>query len=269
MLSPKGLHFLVVLCAVACVMIQRSFRADPAVEKGMRLLYDKGALDDRLTLNPYAFYYLQFPHTLFLHDLPEVQQKYIERQARLLRLTKGGETHHDKVPQDAHKYTKEEFPGYDIHLLDKITVQRHQLSGLCYMHAPAAVQYYNIWHNALRNNTPTDHKMLDLARVVRDTFSAEKLYQHVFEDEGGSSITFLESILQPDSVVSHSNQYQEKLQKYGPGLVALFEVREDFVNPKMHHHYGRPSGKYLGKHAMVFLAVREAEGKRYFLLQNW
>eukprot|EP00039_Didymoeca_costata_P015588 m.268106 g.268106 ORF g.268106 m.268106 type:complete len:254 (-) comp16254_c0_seq2:156-917(-) len=183
------------------------------------------------------------------------------------------ETHSDNVPHDAHKYTNEEFPGYNIPLLDddNVRVQRHQLSGgLCYMHAPAVVQYYNIWHYALKSDTTADHKMLDLARVIRDTFSAEQLQHYVFDAVGGSSIEFLESILQAESIIiaSHPTLYQEHLQQYGPGLVAQFEVHEDFLND-VHHHYGKPSGKYVGLHAMVLMGARESEGKRYFLLQNW
>mmetsp|Transcript_5245 Transcript_5245/g.17211 ORF Transcript_5245/g.17211 Transcript_5245/m.17211 type:complete len:81 (+) Transcript_5245:404-646(+) len=59
-------------------------------------------------------------------------------------------TEHDveNAPSELHRWDRDEFPGYeDVTLLEdpRTMVQRHQLSGLCYLHAPVVVQYYAIW----------------------------------------------------------------------------------------------------------------------------
>lgn len=49
-----------------------------------------------------------------------------------------------------------------------------------------------------------------------------------------------------------------------------FEVHEDFVNASIHHHYGKPLGKFIGLHAMALVGHRmDQNGTEYYLLQNW
>ena len=278
----RSLNTLVLLCVplllsviVVKLKLQSSLNTHVTpIEKGIQFLYDKGVLADDRRIQEIEFSRLRFPETLS----PKLQKHYKQCQARLLRLSEEegeeGEIHSDHVPDNLHRYTKKEFPGYNnIAFLDddNVRVQRHQLSGLCYMHAPAVVQYYNIWHHAIKQGTETDHKMLDLARVIRDTFSADKLYQHVFKDDVDSSSMFLKFILQPESIILPSvpDRFQDDLEQYGPGLVAQFEVHGDFFDSNVRHHHGKPSGKVEGMHAMVLIGARESEGKRYFLLQNW
>jgi hypothetical protein len=39
---------------------------------------------------------------------------------------------------------------------------------------------------------------------------------------------------------------------------------------KTHFHYGRPSGRVIGSHAMVLVGHRKDDtGKQFFLIQNW
>ena len=109
---------------------------------------------------------------------------------------------------------------------ESVLVQRHQLSGLCYMHGPDALQHY-IVSMATRRCAG----MIDITRLIRRSFSAEQLRTHVFEDKGGSSQAVLELIL-----VSGSETYstdidmitRERLERFGPCLVSGFKVHRDF-----------------------------------------
>eukprot|EP00051_Salpingoeca_urceolata_P008209 m.104233 g.104233 ORF g.104233 m.104233 type:complete len:331 (+) comp15634_c0_seq1:345-1337(+) len=209
------------------------------------------------------------------------RDKFTAAGHRLARLmAPGGDKPEDTVPDGVHHFSVKEFPGYfhddDIPfwLQPDVHVQRHHLSGLCYMHAPAVAQYYNIWFHALRNNnTNTKHSMLDLAKYIRNHFSPAQLSRHIFDNDGDDSRLFLDAILQPGSftIASGLAEIGDNLHRYGPGLVSLFKVYNDFHdNHSQHHHAGTPRGKEVGHHAMVVLAVRQdPEGKRHFLLQNW
>ena len=84
-------------------------------------------------------------------DDPEMQRLQFRRlrdpscledaRDRLLKLTR---SQHDVEfePESLHRYTPEEFPGHTVYMIDKprTLVQRHQLTGLCYLHAPASAR---------------------------------------------------------------------------------------------------------------------------------
>lgn len=190
---------------------------------------------------------------------------------RLLRLTSGRDVHHDDLPNELHKFTTDEFPHYEhIHMVHdpQTCVQRVQRSGLCYMNAPAVVQYYAVWHHS----RTVEHKMLDIATDIRTHFDAKALQKHIFNDEGGDSWSHLDRILQPGSEILDVGRSEAArcLSEYGPGLVARFVVHRDFFdNRAMHHHYGAPQGKVVGLHAMVLVGFRQEGERSFFLLQNW
>jgi hypothetical protein len=48
-------------------------------------------------------------------------------------------------------------------------------------------------------------------------------------------------------------------------------VYEDFWDTSKRHHYGTPTGKYIGNHAVALVGHRsdKVKNKTYFLLQNW
>ncbi|CAE7916434.1 unnamed protein product [Symbiodinium sp. KB8] len=72
-------------------------------------------------------------------------------------------------------------------------LERVQLSGLCYMHAPIVLQAYLVaMHSGSQTGTS---KMLDLADYIRKYRTAQELEDHIFRDEGGSSRVFLAQIL--------------------------------------------------------------------------
>lgn len=151
-------------------------------------------------------------------------------------------------------------------------VQRFHTSSFCYMHAPATAFAYNIRLTLGEGDSkPT---MINLADIIRNHFTAKQLETHVFADEGGSSLKFLRTLLAAGSLVESTGteRYQEWLQLHGPALVANFEVYPDFLNQRVHKHYGSPptGSSPRGQHAMVLVGARVDEsGRRLFLLQNW
>jgi len=166
-------------------------------------------------------------------------------------------------------------PDTFVHFRDHVAfakksalVQRHQLSGLCYIHGPDVVQHY-----VVAENDPTAG-MIDISKLIRDHFSPNDLEHHIFDDVGGSSVAMLNTILEPKSIVSsayHPTMWSKCLKQYGPALVSHFRVFEDFRNVTTHVHYGsamKAKGA-LGMHAMVLVGARNDGGKQYFLLQNW
>eukprot|EP00754_Rhynchopus_humris_P024136 Rhum_TRINITY_DN14868_c1_g1::Rhum_TRINITY_DN14868_c1_g1_i2::g.125175::m.125175 len=117
----------------------------------------------------------------------------------------------------------------------KLRVTRIQHSGLCYMHAPAALQ-----HNLVTlHSRGAHHEMLNVAKYIVKFFDKDMIYSHVVQNRGASSITFLRNILglggagklprehtlSPDSA-DRNNQVTSRivpdLKKYGVALVAEY-----------------------------------------------
>jgi hypothetical protein len=156
--------------------------------------------------------------------------------------------------------------------------QRHQKSGLCYIHAPEVVQHYLVQLDRLRHPAATAPDgvgvgMIDMAKMIRQSFSAADLKKHIFEDAGGSSHTMLKNILVQGSVIFSEGLTMagDRLTQYGPGLVAEFEVFSDFYSePNLYSYDGKPTGQSIGHHAMVLIGARtDSNDRRWFLLQNW
>jgi len=147
------------------------------------------------------------------------------------------------------------------------------LSGLCYIHGPDMLQHYLV-----SMNTAKSAGMIDISRLIHDTFSAQQLEDHIFKDHGGSSETMLRYILEPGSIVSSRiDDIEKRLREFGPLLVSRFTVHSDFTKGNIHMHHGKPvhinaqhqfGGK--GLHAMILIGARtDQKGKKLFLLQNW
>jgi hypothetical protein len=162
-------------------------------------------------------------------------------------------------------------PGAFVFHRDKKVslVQRCQLSGLCYIHAPEVVQHYLVAMNDPKVG------MIDMARMIRQTFPPVQLRRHIFDDAGGASRDMLEHILAPGSVIfaSCSTFYANDLKQYGPGLVTGFKVHPDFyatdAKKVKHSHSGTPTGSVVGCHAMALIGARTDKKQQWFLLQNW
>ncbi|CAE7796968.1 unnamed protein product [Symbiodinium sp. KB8] len=109
-------------------------------------------------------------------------------------------------------------------------LERVQLSGLCYMHAPIVLQAYLV---AMHAGSQTGaSKMLDLADYIRKHRTAREL-------------------------------------EFGPALVSGFVVTENFLEAKIHEHLGQDNSTEVGLHSMVLVGHRKESGQDRFLLQSW
>ena len=138
------------------------------------------------------------------------------------------------------------------------------------------VKYYAQWwakRDALAaGDSVEEHEMIDLTAYILEYFNGRAMEQYIFHDNGGDSKTALQGFLQPGSIMSAYNVQEAPaaLQQFGPGLVAAFEVYDDFTDHQVRHHYGQHKGSYKGSHAMALVGSRVGDdGKLYLLLQNW
>ena len=133
------------------------------------------------------------------------------------------------------------------------------------MHAPNVLQHYLV---SLHQKTPAG--MIDISRLIRENFTAEELEAHIFRNDGQNSSAMLARILEPESEIipTHVNLIEQNLKEFGPLLVSGFSVFPDFQQPTSVHH-GRPKGTRKGSHAMIIIGVRKADGRDFYLLQNW
>jgi len=147
-------------------------------------------------------------------------------------------------------------------------VERVQLSGLCYMHAPILLQHYLVTMCS-QDAIP----MLDMAIFLRKHMSAKALYDHIWSNKVGNSTVFLDKILLQDPVpVIHSlsphYDLEPSLHQYGPGLVSGFKVETNF-NSNLWEHIGTRKIESSGRHAMVLVGIRKENDVPRYLLQNW
>jgi hypothetical protein len=147
-------------------------------------------------------------------------------------------------------------------------VERVQLSGLCYMHAPITLQHYLV---AMSSNDAIP--MLDMAEYLKKHMSAEALERRIWDDEGGDSETFLKQILvKHPAPVFLTRCGQEELEPYlisfGPALISGFEVEEAFDSGNW-QHIGPMTTALKGEHAMVLVGMRKEGDATRYLIQNW
>ena len=126
-------------------------------------------------------------------------------------------------------------------------------------------------HYLVSINTNTSAPMIDISKLIRKSYNAKQLEDHIFNDKGGSSHTMLKSILEPYSIISSIGLQNigQCLKEFGPILVSGFEVFEDFRKAELSSYHGNPVGKFLGLHAMIIIGSRTNENKNIYLLQNW
>ena len=173
-----------------------------------------------------------------------LQKHYKECHTRLSRLLKvQGDKVSDTPPSHVQTFEKallEDISGWEpensyVFHRDhqklknrNVLCQRHQLSGLCYIHGPVVLQHYLVW---LSQDLDTNPGMIDMTNMVRKSFDAERLGEHILNDKGGSSRHMLGHILLPESVVISKdidNVTHELLENLGPALVSEFQVHSTF-----------------------------------------
>ena len=150
--------------------------------------------------------------------------------------------------------------------------QRVHESLLCYMHAPVVLQSYLVSYCYRNSKDPPPCEMLNIRRFIVENFSGTELHKYIVDEEGGMSVDYLKGILELGSQVVNTIPEAidaSLIQRVGPILVHQFEVYDDFLVAGRLSYLEEPSGKKIGRHAMLIVGVREEDGKKVFLLQNW
>ena len=246
------------------------------VELGIKFLVERGSLDKEDEQHCLNIKCIRDPSVC---NTEKSKQHYEDCKQRLCVLMEPRSKNSDEIPESVvgkhkvhklHKFSAVEFPGYDKNNIFFIKydclVQLYQLSELCYLHAPTIVQTYSIVHSTKE----VKNDVLDLPDYIKKHFSPVGLYRHIFNDKGGNSKMFLESILHKDSnlITSFIKEIPDNFGKYGPGLISTFKVYNDFMD-EHRKFYGTPEGDYNGYHSMVLVGWRKEGEKLFFLLQNW
>lgn len=217
-------------------------------------------------------------HFLRNPQLSDDPIKYEAAADRLRRLAaREEEVNLTSLTPAVHTFSEHEFPGYKAsHIIflnrPHTIAQRFQRGGLCSMNAPVIVQYYREVLNFKLGKK--EYPMLDLLKFLREKLGPEELADYIFKCDGFDSHLFLKKIIGEESHVQPSGVHDiiDNFKKYGPALLQKFEVREDFCNQAIHHHYGKShSDVIVGYHAMVLVGYRfdSESNKNFFLIQNW
>jgi hypothetical protein len=251
---------------------------EPREKVALQFLFDKKVLiNDRSRT-------FKFKSILNPKNAGVEQAKYEKAQNRLFQITNEyGDKSLDNLPDDVMSFEQfcEKVPEWkdpassyvcfrdDLSMKESL-VQRVERSGLCYIHAPVVLQHYLVTKG---KNSVEKIGMINISTYIRDQFELNKLEKYIFENDGGSATIILDLILESGSKMSTGSpcliQFETTLKMYGPHLVSQFMVYEDFEKNGNLIYHGTPSGKCIGRHAMVLVGVRKENEKMKFLLQNW
>jgi hypothetical protein len=251
----------------------------PLIEKRLEFLNNKKVLYGKETKDIY-YNLINYPEQAPSEDRVGHYKACQGRLDRILRIE--GDKTDCKIPYDVQSFdafckivgewscSKNSYVFHRDHpkvSSKDVLVQRAQLSGLCYIHGPDMLQHYLVSMNSDKAG------MIDISKLIHDTFDAKQLEEHIFNDHGGSSDVMLKYILEPNSVIASTDilNIEERLQEHGPLLVARFQVHVNFHEDNgTFIYHGKPEGKTKGLHAMILIGTRkDGNGKRLFLLQNW
>jgi hypothetical protein len=151
-----------------------------------------------------------------------------------------------------------------------ILIQRKQLSGNCFIHAPIVAHYY-----AMCMRYP-EAKPVDIRAYILRHLDSEHLAKLITRCGGGSSRHIFNNLIGESAtlLITGFNVYQndilENLKLYGIGLVTGFQIERKFQKSESCSHQGKFSTDIIGNHAMVLIGYRIDEtGKQFVLLQNW
>ena len=157
-----------------------------------------------------------------------------------------------------------------------VPFHRFQKSGNCFLHAPILLIWYNQLWNA-SNGEPGDVQLIHLSRYVRNTFDNNKLFKYIFKDSGGESLEeLMHMVVAPLACmfVAYVEPYEkilENLRKYGPALVAVNNLPQEFQREGKLQYDVFPTSTEQGEgHAMLLVGIRKDKANQiFFLIQNW
>jgi hypothetical protein len=179
----------------------------------------------------------------------------------------------------------------------QVLLQRATEKGPSYMHAPVVLQHYLI---SKYSKSKIDPVILDMAKYIRDTYTARQLKRHIVNDEGIPSHFLMTMLLQRNSaskIVDIDKIDAALLKQHGPVLLSEFPLCDDFgsddgrlvhdlgdcdasagnaVSPNLGSpasvrcaNEGEPGRRCILNHAMLVIGARGEGAARRFLVQNW
>jgi hypothetical protein len=159
---------------------------------------------------------------------------------------------------------------------------RMQEGGTCYVHAAANARLVK----GLFCNPDVDLEEADMvhtSKFLRDTLSPKGLYDHIFNDSGGSALVALDALF-PNTGTTLTSSIQlvdcqapfetikECLQQHGPAVLGVFEPTDEFYNEDVFVHtiftsFEKP--KTHAGHALLLVGVLlDMNDQVHFLFQN-
>ncbi len=164
---------------------------------------------------------------------------------------------------EAYIFTRDHKAAQDTDVL-----KSRLCSGLCSIQGVAMLRHYlKVIYTPLCQNT-----MLNATIYIRNKLSTDNLRRYFGGSRGLCSRTMLNDFLDEGSEVLEIPTEcisRETFEKYGPGLLCMFEIYDDFYKEGVLSYVGCPMGRFIGYHCMVVLGVRMEGQSRMFLLQNW
>lgn len=121
-------------------------------------------------------------------------------------------------------------------------------------------------------NSDVPIEMLDMSAYMRQHMSAKALKRHIWYDEGGDSLFFLERILvsNVEFIDCFANSDISMLiEEHGPALIRGFRIESEFYDFGKWQHVGRRKNESQRLHAMILVGFRKEKDDKRFLLQNW
>lgn len=168
-------------------------------------------------------------------------------------------------------------------------IQRVQLSGNCFLHAPVVLTSYLVTGS-------DDIEVIDISKYARASFDCEKVSRLIVVGDGGSSYAEFKKMVQQDVIdcgfernltdnifaceCNCPSALLHQLKTLGPALVQCFMVDEHFKNRtvtiaedgtfELPYFAGRiDDPQKCDLHAMVLVGMRNVEGEWRVLMQNW
>ncbi len=139
------------------------------------------------------------------------------------------------------------------------------------MQAPILMQHY-LTCKASAKCSPL---ILDQVRYIREALNEKDFLNHLFErQEGFGSEYLLQRLLQSHSAINNirfKDIDADQLRRHGPVLVSTFAIPVDFCAEGNHLSFLGSESPTIEPlwHAMLIIGVRDEDGSRRFLMQNW
>jgi hypothetical protein len=217
----------------------------------------------------------------FIHPKSSFPEVSARRQAHAL-LAPGGDSTSVQIPKNVqtlakalkilHKWDDADkayiFTRDHKAAQDRDVLKSRLCSGLCSIQGVAMFRHYlKVIYTPCCENT-----MMNATIYLRTKLSSDNLKRYFEGFRGLCSRSMINDFLDEGSEVREISTEcisRKTFEAYGPGLLSMFAVFDDFCEADVLSYMECPTGHFRGYHCMVVLGVRNENQSRIFLLQNW